>query len=156
MSKFRTAGDADGTDGEQIMVAPQAACPAQAAVAAVVERLGARQTLEQVGDAEVTVEGDNLRILIRDGSGAALGSRTVAAPVNCQARAEVAAVLIAAWTGEWIKTSLGNPSGGRDSCMIGACSCSPANAKTVSVCDCKDGACFDHVRGCRPYGDGGF
>jgi hypothetical protein len=95
-----------------ITVAPQAACPAQAAVAAVVERLGARQTLEQVGDAEVTVEGDNLRILIRDGSGVALGSRTVAAPVNCQARAEVAAVLIAAWTGEWIKTSLGNPSGG--------------------------------------------
>jgi hypothetical protein len=92
-----------------ITVAPQAACPAQAAVSAEVDRLGARRTLEQVGDAEVTVEGNNLGILIRDGSGAALGSRTVVAPVDCQARAELAAVLIAAWTGEWIKTSLGSP-----------------------------------------------
>jgi len=91
-----------------ITVAPPATCPVQAAVAAEVERLGARRTLEQVGDAEVTVAGDNLRILIRDGSGAVLGSRTVAAPVDCDARAEVAAVLIAAWTGEWIKTNLGN------------------------------------------------
>jgi hypothetical protein len=91
-----------------ITVAPRAACPAQAAIAAGVDRLGARQALEQVGDAEVTVEGDNLRILIRDESGAALGSRTVAAPADCDARAEVAAVLIAAWTGEWIKTNLGN------------------------------------------------
>jgi hypothetical protein len=94
-----------------IAVAPQAACPAQSTVAAEVARLGARRTLEQVGAAEVTVEGDSLRILIRDGSGAALGSRTVVAPVDCQARAELAAVLIAAWTGEWIKTSLGSEPG---------------------------------------------
>ncbi len=94
-----------------ITVAPPVACPAQPAVAAEVARLGARRTLEQVGDAEVTVEGDSLRILIRDGSGAALGSRTVVAPVDCQARAELAAVLIAAWTGEWVKTSLGGEPG---------------------------------------------
>jgi hypothetical protein len=35
-----------------ISVAPQSACPAQAVVAAAVDRLGARRTLEQVGAAE--------------------------------------------------------------------------------------------------------
>jgi hypothetical protein len=94
-----------------ITVTPHATCPAQAAVAAEIDRLGARRTLEQVGAAEVMAEGGNLRILIHDGSGAALGSRTVAAPVDCQARAELAAVLIAAWTGEWTKTSLGSEPG---------------------------------------------
>ncbi len=43
-----------------------------------------------------------------------------------------------------------------DSCMIGACSCSPASSKTISTCVCKIGSCFDRTAGCRPYGDGGL
>ena len=41
------------------------------------------------------------------------------------------------------------------SCLVGACSCSAANSKTISICNCKTGTCFDPVLGCRPNGDGG-
>ena len=42
-----------------------------------------------------------------------------------------------------------------DSCSVGACGCSPASSKTISVCACKTGSCFDRTVGCRPYGDAG-
>jgi hypothetical protein len=90
-------------------VSPQAGCPVPSAVAAEVKRLGAGSALDQVGTADVATQGGDLRIVIRDKSGAALGSRTLPAPVDCQARAALAAVLIAAWAGEWIKTNLGSP-----------------------------------------------
>ncbi len=30
-----------------------------------------------------------------------------------------------------------------DSCLIGACGCSPANSHQVQVCECQEGKCFD-------------
>jgi hypothetical protein len=91
-----------------ITVLPRAACPSQATVAAEIDRLGARPSLAEVGNAEVAVRDGNLRIMIRDGAGGVLGSRIVPAPVDCESRAKLAAVLIAAWTGDWIKTNFGS------------------------------------------------
>jgi hypothetical protein len=85
-------------------------CPTKATVAAEIDRLGAAVALDQVGNAEVVVDRGELRILIRDRGAAVLGSRSVAAPTDCQARAALAAVLIAAWTGDWMRTSLNSQS----------------------------------------------
>jgi hypothetical protein len=42
-----------------------------------------------------------------------------------------------------------------NSCEVGACGCSPTNSKTISMCLCKSGTCFDPAVGCRPYSDAG-
>ena len=85
------------------------ACPTGEAVSAELDRLGALAALQQVGTAEVAVGDSQLHIVIRDRQGIALGGRDVDAPVDCAARASLAAVLIAAWTGKWIETNLGKP-----------------------------------------------
>jgi hypothetical protein len=77
------------------------ACPARAAIAAEIDGLGALQALAQMGIPEVTVEGASMRIVLRSHEGALLGVREVAAPLSCQGRAAVAAVVIVAWLGEW-------------------------------------------------------
>lgn len=89
-----------------LTVSPPTGCPAAASVAAEIDRLGGTGALDEVGDAEVVVERHELRIQIRDRDGATLGSRTVAAPTDCKARAALAAVLITAWTGEWMRTNI--------------------------------------------------
>jgi len=94
-----------------ISVVPASECPSSAAIASELERLGALAALEQVGAAEIAVEQAWLRIEIRDQRGIVLGGRRVSAPADCAARASLAAVLIAAWTGEWIATNLGEPPG---------------------------------------------
>ena len=33
-----------------------------------------------------------------------------------------------------------------NTCLIGACGCSPENSHNVSVCSCGDGKCFDGTR----------
>lgn len=35
-----------------------------------------------------------------------------------------------------------------DTCLVGACGCSPSNSHTVSTCSCPAGTCFDPTRGC--------
>jgi hypothetical protein len=90
-----------------ISVTPADGCPAAAAIADELGRLGALAALAQVGTAEVEAGQPQLHIVIRDRQGIVLGSRTVEAPADCSARAALAAVLIAAWTGDWIKTNMG-------------------------------------------------
>lgn len=76
-------------------------CPAPAAIAAELERLPDSGALARLGRSEVTAEGRTLRIVIRDGTGHALGVREVEAPRDCRQRAAVAAVVLAAWSHEW-------------------------------------------------------
>ena len=90
-----------------ISVTPANACPAAEAITDEIARLGANAALAQVGTAEVKSGDGELHIAIRDRQGIVLGSRAVEAPADCTARAALAAVLIAAWTGDWIKTNLG-------------------------------------------------
>jgi len=94
-----------------ISVVPATECPGSSAVAAELARLGALAALEQVGTAEISVAEARLHIAIRDQRGIVLGGREVSAPSDCAARVSLAAVLIAAWTGEWIATNLGEPTG---------------------------------------------
>lgn len=41
-----------------------------------------------------------------------------------------------------------------NTCVIGACGCSPENSKDTNVCDCGEGMCFDGS-GCVPQDTGG-
>jgi hypothetical protein len=52
-----------------------------------------------------------MHVVMRDHDGAVLGSRDVDGPADCAARAALAAVLIGAWTGDFIRTSLGRGGG---------------------------------------------
>ena len=89
------------------IVSPGDGCPTAGAVEAELVRLGARSSLSDVGTAEVRVEGATLFVRLWDGAGNTLGERHVDAPAGCVDRAALSAVLIAAWTGQWRKTSLG-------------------------------------------------
>lgn len=50
---------------------------------------------------EITVVDDKMRVVLLAQDGTTLGSREVEAPVSCQERATVAAVLVATWMGVW-------------------------------------------------------
>ena len=36
-----------------------------------------------------------------------------------------------------------------DTCLIGACGCSPENSKEVKICDCGPEKCFSREKGCQ-------
>jgi len=91
-----------------VSVASADGCPSDQAIAAHLDRVGAARALAQVGKAEVRVVGSTMRIVIQDAKGTALGQREVEAPADCAARTGLAAVLIAAWAGDWMRTNLGS------------------------------------------------
>ncbi len=86
--------------------APAASCPERHDVEQEIDRLGAASALALKGTTDVSVDGGGMRIVLRGRDGKVLGAREVAAPEACQERAVVAAVVIAAWLGEW---SAGEP-----------------------------------------------
>jgi len=92
-----------------LTVEPGTACPSVGAIDAELERLGARAALAQMGTAEVHVREPVLQIVLRDQQGRSLGAREVAVTADCRSRATLAAVMIAAWAGEWRETRLGAP-----------------------------------------------
>ncbi len=72
-------------------------CPEDRDVDAELARLGAARGERP----EISVEGDNMRVVLRGPDGATVGSREVEAPASCHERATVAAVLVATWMGIW-------------------------------------------------------
>jgi opacity protein-like surface antigen len=76
-------------------------CPERHAVEQELDRLGAAPALAQKGTPDITVDDSGMRIVLRGRDGKVLGMREIAAPAACQERAVVAAVVIAAWLGEW-------------------------------------------------------
>jgi hypothetical protein len=80
---------------------PPPTCPELHDVEHELDRLGAAPALALKGTPDVTVSEAGLRIVLRGRDGKVLGAREVAAPEACQERAVVAAVVIAAWLGEW-------------------------------------------------------
>src|SRR5439155_17738003 len=36
-----------------------------------------------------------------------------------------------------------------DTCLTGACGCSPMNSKMIQVCNCPQGKCYDAKLGCK-------
>jgi hypothetical protein len=72
-------------------------CPDPSEVEEQLVRLGI------VGGArpEITIVDDKMRVVLLAQDGTTLGSREVEAPVSCQERATVAAVLVATWMGVW-------------------------------------------------------
>jgi hypothetical protein len=93
-----------------IGVFPDRGCPASAAIEATLERLGALRRLGQLGSAEVRLEETRMLISFRDRGGEYLGLRVVDAGSDCEARASLAAAVIAAFAGEWSETQLADPS----------------------------------------------
>lgn len=92
-----------------VSVAPVDGCPSSEAITARLQRLGALDQLSRLGAAEVRVEAPSLRLHFRDRKGDALGERVVTAPPDCEARATLAAAVIAAFAGEWAQTALAAP-----------------------------------------------
>ena len=93
-----------------VSVIPGDGCPANDAIAANLERLGALVLLSQLGTAEVRVEELSLHVSFRDPRGEPIGARAVAAPADCEDRAALAAAVIAAFVGKWAQTEIANPS----------------------------------------------
>jgi len=83
------------------LAAPPPTCPERHDVEQELDRLGAAPALAQKGTPDVSVDDGGMRIVLRGRDGKVLGMRQVAAPEACQERAVVAAVVIAAWLGEW-------------------------------------------------------
>jgi hypothetical protein len=81
-------------------------CPSRDAVAAELDRLGAVVALANLGSPEITVKDTKMQVVLRGQDGSMLGAREVAAPEDCNERATVAAVFIAAWVGAWTTTPL--------------------------------------------------
>jgi len=81
-------------------------CPRADAVAAELERLGATLALAALGSPEITVKDAQMQVVLRGPDGSLLGTREVAAPDDCDQRATVAAVFIAAWVGIWTTAPL--------------------------------------------------
>ena len=81
--------------------APAPTCPERHAVEQELDRLGAAPALAQKGTPDISVDDSGMRIVLRGRDGKVLGMREIAAPAACQERAVVAAVVIAAWLGEW-------------------------------------------------------
>ncbi len=84
--------------------APPPSCPERHDVEQELDRLGAAPALALTGTPDVSVGDGGMRIVLRGRDGKVLGMREVAAPDACQERAVVAAVVIAAWLGEWTGT----------------------------------------------------
>jgi hypothetical protein len=72
-------------------------CPDPSEVDAQLVRLGVEGGVRP----EITVVGDQMRVVLRGQDGLTLGSREVEAPASCHERATVAAVLVATWMGIW-------------------------------------------------------
>jgi hypothetical protein len=89
-----------------VVVLPRDECPSSDAIASRLEHLGALDLLAQLGAAEVRVEAPSLRLSFRDRRGDPLGARVVTATSDCEARAALAAAVIAAFVGEWTQTAL--------------------------------------------------
>jgi hypothetical protein len=89
-----------------VTVLPDDACPSGEAVATHLQRLGALALVSELGTAEVHIEEPSLRLHFRDRRGDALGDRVVTAPADCDARAALAAAVIAAFAGEWTRTAI--------------------------------------------------
>src|SRR3954468_22017845 len=81
-------------------------CPSTSQVDAELQRLGESATLERLGDSEVTVVGETMRVVLRDRAGATLGVREVVAPSGCAERVSLVAVLLVAWAKTWNETAL--------------------------------------------------
>lgn len=92
-----------------VVVSPTDGCPSSAAIASHLQHLGALDLLVQLGDAEVRVEAPSLRLTFRDRRGDPLGERVVTATTDCEARAALAAAVIAAFVGDWAQTALVTP-----------------------------------------------
>jgi hypothetical protein len=92
-----------------VAVLPDDGCPSSDAIAANLQRLGALELLSQLGATEVRVKEPSLHLYFRDRQGEALGTRVVMAPAGCEARAALAAAVIATFAGEWSKTELAPP-----------------------------------------------
>jgi hypothetical protein len=92
--------------GANLTVGAENACPSNGAVTAELKRLGALAKVEKMGGVEVQVRGPILRIVLSDQQGRFLGVREVAVPPDCATRANLAAVMIAAWSGTWAATQL--------------------------------------------------
>lgn len=88
------------------LASPAPTCPERHDVEHELNRLGAAPALALKGTPDVTVNDSGMHIVLRGRDGKVLGEREVAAPEACQERAVVAAVVIAAWLGEW---SAGEP-----------------------------------------------
>jgi hypothetical protein len=95
-----------GSAAAAVSVVPDTGCPASAAIDARLDRLGALGLLSQLGSAEVRVEEPTLHVYFRDRRGDSLGARVVTATADCEARAALAAAVIAAFAGEWAQTAL--------------------------------------------------
>ncbi|HEY8923582.1 MAG TPA: hypothetical protein VIU64_04315 [Polyangia bacterium] len=86
--------------------AAAAPCPTASQIDVELKRLGESATLRPLGASDVTVEGESMRIVLRDPAGAELGVREVVAPSGCAERASLAAVLLVAWAKTWNETAL--------------------------------------------------
>jgi hypothetical protein len=84
-----------------VIVSPGDTCPSSDAIARHLQQLGALELLPQLGTALVRVEGPSLHLTFRDHQGDPLGNRVVTATADCEARAALAAAVIAAFVGEW-------------------------------------------------------
>ena len=89
-----------------VSVLPDNGCPASEAIDARLDRLGALGLLSQLGSAEIRVAEPSLHVHFRDRRGESLGTRVVTATNDCEARAALAAAVIAAFAGEWAQTAL--------------------------------------------------
>jgi hypothetical protein len=92
-----------------VSVSPADGCPSSDAIALHLERLGARDLLAQLGNAEVRVVEPSLHLTFRDRQGDSLGTRAVTATADCEARAALAAAVIAAFVGQWAQTAVAPP-----------------------------------------------
>ena len=90
-----------GAAAAAVAAAAAPTCPERHDVEQEIDRLGAAPALALKGTPDVSVDDGGMRIVLRGRDGKVLGKREVAAPEACQERAVVAAVVIAAWLGEW-------------------------------------------------------
>src|SRR5208283_5102629 len=81
-------------------------CPSGDAIVAELDRLGAVAALSALGSSQVTIKDTKIRVVLLGRDGSLLGDREAAAPEDCNERAAVAAVFIAAWVGVWTTTPL--------------------------------------------------
>jgi hypothetical protein len=92
-----------------VTVSPEDGCPSGEAITTNLDRLGALSALNQLGGAQVTVQGSALHVSFRDYFGEPLGARTVMASEDCAERATLAAAVIATCAGDWARTKLAEP-----------------------------------------------
>lgn len=127
-------------------VAPGGPCPAHQAVEAELERLGALTAVAELGTAEVAMRESVLDIVMRDRQGVVLGRRALDAPPGCEARAAVAAVLIAAWAGDWVRTGVPAREGAAPATPVVAPLVAGASAPTPSAPQAADTNAADGPR----------